>query len=120
MNATNDGDIDGLFWIDPYKGEPLGPGAFCTPEDRWTVYGDDMTFKWKGGRSIHVYDQCRNFRLFEVWTFTNRIPTFEEVERAIRRRIRQYTEWQNAHPKDYLGDENPAAFLIRWLPEVRP
>ena len=51
--------------------------------------------------------------------FTNTIPTFEEVERVIRRRIRQYQEWTNAHPKDYLGDEDPAALLIRWLPEVR-
>ena len=58
--------------------------------------------------------------MFEVWTFTNTMPTFEEVERAIRRRIRQYQEWQNAHHKDYLGDEDPAVLLIRWLREVRP
>lgn len=108
--------MDGLFWIDPFPDEPLGPGAYSSPGGKWTVYGDDMTFRWKGGRSIYIYDQCRNFRLFELWTFSNTIPTLEEAQRAIRRRIRQYQEWTNAHPRDYLGDENPALLLIRWLP----
>jgi hypothetical protein len=67
--------MDGLFWIDPYPDEPLGPGAYSSPDDQWTVYGDDMTFRWEGGRSIYIYDQCRNFRLFEIWTFSNTIPT---------------------------------------------
>ena len=112
--------MDSIFLINPYEGEPLGPGAVSTPDDKWTVFGDDMTFRWKGGRSIHVYDRCRNFRLFEIWTFTNTIPTLQEADRAIRRRIRQYTEWQNAHHRDYLGDEDPTVLQIRWLPEVRP
>ena len=109
-----------IFLTDPWPDEPLGPGAFRNPDDRWTVYGDDMTFRWKGGRSIYVYDRCRNFRLFEIWTFTNGLPTLQDADRAIRRRIRQYTEWQMAHPRDYLGDEDPAALLIRWLPEPMP
>src|SRR4029077_17273419 len=98
--------MDGLFRMDPYPDDPLGPGAYQAPDDKWTVYGDDMTFRWKGGRSIYVYDRCRNFCLFDIWTFTTRIPTQKEADRAIRRLIRQYTEWQNAHRRDYLGDED--------------
>jgi hypothetical protein len=55
-----------LFLIDPWPDEPLGPGAYQSPDDVWTVFGDDMTFKWKGGGSLYIYDQCRNFRLFEI------------------------------------------------------
>jgi len=55
-----------------------------------------MTFRWRGGRSIYIYDQSRNFRLFEIWTFSNTIPTLDEAQRTIRRRIRSI---RNGHTR---------------------